>query len=83
MTHLCVGVCVVVSIFLCSSLVGGFGVGGLCGWIGKALLYMMFWIMFSSVLYLSSCKLYSTVVFLTELTSPYTRVYQKVPTLDL
>ena len=31
MTHLCVGVCVVVAISLCSSLVGGFGVGGLCG----------------------------------------------------
>jgi len=57
-THLCVGVCVVVAIFLCSSLVGGFGVGGLCSWIGKTLLYMMFQIMFSSVLYSSSCKLY-------------------------
>ena len=56
-THLCVGVSVVVAIFLCSSLVGGFGVGGLCGSIGKALLYIMFWIMFSSVLYSSSCKL--------------------------
>ena len=36
----------------------GLGLGDLCGWIGKALLYMMFWIMFSSVLYLSLCKLY-------------------------
>jgi len=36
-TNLCVGVCVVVAIFLSSVLVGGFGVGGLCGWIGKVL----------------------------------------------
>jgi hypothetical protein len=43
-------VCVVVAVFLSSALVGGFGVGGLCGWVGKALLYMPFWIMFSSVL---------------------------------
>ena len=47
MNHLCVGVCVcvVVAVFLSSALVGG-----LCGWVGKALLYMAFWIMFSSVL---------------------------------
>jgi len=62
-THLYVGVCVVVAIFLSSTQVGGFGVGGfgvggLCGWIRKVLLYVMFWIMFSSVLYSSSCKLY-------------------------
>jgi len=31
-THLCDGVCVVVATFVCSSLVGG-----LCGWIGKAI----------------------------------------------
>ena len=31
MTLLCVGVCVVVTISLCGSLVG-FGLGGLCGW---------------------------------------------------
>ena len=58
MTHLCVGVCDVVAILLSSALVCGFGVGGLCGWIGKTLLYMVFWIMFSSFLYSSSCKLY-------------------------
>ena len=58
MTHLCVGVCVVVAICLSSALVGGFGVGGLCGKIRKALLYTMIWIMFSSALYSSSCKLY-------------------------
>jgi len=44
-THLCVGVCVMVDISLCGSLVG-FGLGGLCGWIGKVLLYKMLWIMF-------------------------------------
>jgi len=52
----------VVAIFLCSSLVGGFGVGGLCGWIGKALLYMVFWIGCSSVLYSSSCDLYMFIL---------------------
>ena len=36
MTHLCVGVCVVVAISLCGSLMG-FGLRGLCGWIGKVL----------------------------------------------
>jgi len=56
-THLCVGVYVVVAISLCGSLVG-FGLGGLCGWTGKVLLYKMLWIMFSSVLYSSSCKLF-------------------------
>ena len=35
-------------------LVDGFGVVGLCGWIWKALLYMMLWIMLSSVLSSSS-----------------------------
>jgi len=34
----------VVAICVSSILVDGFGVGGLCGWIWKALLYMMFWI---------------------------------------
>ena len=58
MTNLCVGVCVVVAVSLCSSLMGGFELDGLCGWIEKALLYMMFWIMFSSTLYSSPCKLY-------------------------
>jgi len=47
----------VVAVLLCGSLVG-FGLGGLCGWIGKVLLYKMLWIMFSSVLYSSSCELY-------------------------
>jgi len=47
----------VVAISLCGSLVG-FGLGGLCGWIGKVLLYKMLWIMFSSVFYSSSCKSY-------------------------
>jgi len=56
-THLCVGICVVVVVPLCGSLVS-FGLGGLCGLIGKILLYKMLWIMFSSVLYSSSCKLY-------------------------
>ena len=71
MTHLCVGVCVVVAIFLCSALVGGFGVSGLYGWIGKALLYVMFWIMFSSVLYSSSCKLYVFSLLQRNLTAAY------------
>ena len=47
-----------VAVCLSSALVGGNWTGGLCGWIGKALLYMMLWIMFSSVLYSSSCRLY-------------------------
>jgi len=36
-THLCVGVCVVVTICLSSALVGG-----LCGWIGKLLFTLCF-----------------------------------------
>jgi len=47
----------VVAISLRGSLVG-FGLGSLCVWIGKVLLYKMLWIMFSSVLYSFSCKLY-------------------------
>ena len=35
---------------------------GLCGWIGKALLYMVFWIGCSSVLYSSSCDLYMFIL---------------------
>ena len=49
MTHFCVGACVVVAACLSSALVGGNWLGGLCGRMGKALLYMMLWIMFSSV----------------------------------
>ena len=52
-THFCVGACVAVAACLSSVLVGGNWMGGLCGRMGKALLYMMLWIMFSSVLYSS------------------------------
>jgi hypothetical protein len=52
----------VVAISLCGSLVG-FGLGGLCGWIGKLLLYKMLRIMFSSVLYLPSYKLCFSLLY--------------------
>jgi len=65
-------VCVVVAICLSSSLLDGFGVDGLCGWIGKALLYMMFWIMFSSVLYSS----YEQVIYVQSVVEkPYDSVF--------
>jgi hypothetical protein len=43
----------------------------LCGWIGKALLYMMFWIMFSSFLCSSSYKLYVFSQLQRNLTAAY------------
>jgi hypothetical protein len=50
-THFCVGigVCVAVVCFLVMS-GGGCGVGGFPGWIGKALLYRMFWMVVTSAL---------------------------------
>ena len=59
-----------VVISLCGPLVG-FGFGGLCGWIGKVLLYKMLWIMFSSVLYSSSCKLYVFSLLYRNLNAEY------------
>jgi len=47
--HFCVGVCVT---FVCTLVMSGGGcrVGGFSWWIGKALLYRMFWVVVTSVL---------------------------------
>ena len=45
--------------------------GGLCGWIWKALFYIMFWVMFSFVLHSPLCKLYMFSVLLRNLTAAY------------